>query len=134
MDDDAPRTVGDPGRSDEIRLRLPALAVYARVARLAMTGLVARNGFDYDEVEDVRIAVGEAFGVLVGGAGDDDVIELVSTLDDDGLALAICRLPARRLDELPDLSRQIIAAVVDEATFDLPSGRIRLAKRSGADR
>jgi hypothetical protein len=133
VDDDAPRVADDPGRADEIRLRLPALASYARVARLAMTGIVVRNGFDYDEVEEVRIAVGEAFGVLVANAGVDDVIELVTMLD-DGLDVAVCRMPARPIDELPELSRQIIAAVVDEATFDLPRGRIRLAKRIEGDR
>ena len=133
MEDDAPRAADDPGRADEIRLRLPALASYARVARLAITGIVVRNGFDYDEVEDVRIAVGEAFGVLVAGAGEEDLIELATRVD-DGLDLTIARLPARPIDDLPELSRQIVAAVVDEATFDLPAGRIRLTKRIEAVR
>ena len=114
---------------DEIRLTLPALAPYARVARLAITGLASRNGFTSDEVEDLRIATGEAFGVLVTGATDDDQIRFTCRLRADALEVDVERLPARPLVDLAELSGQILEAVVDEVTVDRTIGRIRTVKR-----
>lgn len=114
---------------DEIRLTLPALAPYARVARLAITGLASRNGFTYDEVEDLRIATGEAFSVLVDGAGDDDRIAFTCRLRPDVLEVDVARQPPRPIAEVAELSRQILEAVLDRVTIDERQGTIRTAKR-----
>jgi hypothetical protein len=113
----------------EIRLTLPAIAPYARVARLAMTGLASRNGFSYDDVEDLRIAVGEVFGLLVDHHIPDARIRFTCRLRDDRLEIHASRRPGAPLDDVSDLSRQILAAVVDEATIDGPGGKVTITKR-----
>lgn len=113
----------------EIRLTLPAIAPYARVARLAMTGLASRNGFTYDDVEDLRIAVGEVFGLLVDHHVADAQIRFTCRLGDDRLEIHALRLPSAALGHVSDLSRQILAAVVDDALIDGPRGEITVTKR-----
>lgn len=43
-----------------VTLSIPRLAEYVGVARLAILGVASRLNFSYDEVEDLRLAVGEA--------------------------------------------------------------------------
>ncbi len=118
-----------PVDSDEIRLSLPALFPYGRVARLAITGLASRNGYSYDDVEDLRIAVGELFGLLVAEEQPDARLQLTCLLLPDALDVTAARLPAAPIEQVADLSRQILAAVVDEAEIDEDKGRIRIVKR-----
>ena len=46
--------------SNQVELILPCRPEYVGVARLAVLGIASRMPFSYDEVEDVRLAVGEA--------------------------------------------------------------------------
>lgn len=45
---------------DMIELRLPRKPEYVSVARLSIAGIAGRMNFSYDEVEDIKLAVGEA--------------------------------------------------------------------------
>ncbi|MCB0962770.1 MAG: hypothetical protein KDA98_05600 [Acidimicrobiales bacterium] len=125
--DDAPGP--DADEADEIRLTVPALADYARVVRLAVSGLASRNGFAYDDVEDIRIAVGEVFGTLVDP--DDPLVRLrfSTRLTDDGLAVVAERVPAAAIAAPSDLTDQILEAVVDDVVVDPALGRVAFTKR-----
>jgi hypothetical protein len=112
------------GDVDEIVMTLPAAARFARVARLALTGLASRIGFTYDDVEDVRIAVGELFGILVDGAPPDGRIQVRCRMDGDRLDIEAEALPPRPLAAVGQLSRQILAAVTTEVAIDETRGRI----------
>ncbi|MGN6693376.1 MAG: hypothetical protein ACTHN0_04300 [Aquihabitans sp.] len=114
---------------DEIRLSLPALFPYGRVARLAVTGLASRNGYSYDDVEDLRIAIGEVFGVLVTEERADGRLRLTCVLLPDALDITAERDPSAPIERITDLSRQILAAVVDHSTIDEAAGSIRIVKR-----
>src|SRR5438552_9099591 len=43
-----------------VELSIPGRPEYVSVARLAILGVASRMRFSYDEVEDIRLAVGEA--------------------------------------------------------------------------
>ena len=43
-----------------VELKIPSRPEFVSVARLAILGVASRAQFSYDEVEDVRLAVGEA--------------------------------------------------------------------------
>jgi len=76
---------------DYIELQLPAKAQYVGVARLTISGIASRLGFTYDEIEDLKIATGEAItnavqhaykeeepgNVFVGCALFEDRIEIM---------------------------------------------------------
>ncbi|MDA8354403.1 MAG: anti-sigma B factor RsbW [Firmicutes bacterium] len=45
---------------DVIKLVIPAKAQYVGVVRLTVSGIANRLGFNYDEIEDMKLAVAEA--------------------------------------------------------------------------
>lgn len=112
---------------DEILLRLPSLTTYARVARLAVTGLASRLGFTYDEIEDLRIAIGEVSGLLLDdGAGR---VTLRCRVSDDRLRIITTRDPAGPMVEVSELSREILSAVVDKLEIDRSAARVTIEKQ-----
>ncbi len=112
---------------DQIRLTLPALPEYARVARLALSGLASRMGFSYDEIEDLRIAVGEICGILVDG--EDRRLEWRVRLLDGALDVRATRLPAGKAIGISNLTEQILGGVVDEHELDREAASVRVLKR-----
>jgi serine/threonine-protein kinase RsbW len=118
--------------ADEVRLAVPAAPEYARIARLTVSGLATRLGFTYDEVEDLRIAVGEACSLLLGAGGRQGTLTLVYALTGDSIAIeAIGDFTdgdgTDRADAI-GLTDQILQAVVDEHEVDDAGWRVRMVK------
>lgn len=86
--------------SAEVKLIIPAMPEYVGVARLAVLGVASRMRFSYDEVEDIRLAVGEACARAIEGGHNSAKrnISLACTVTDDALAIEV-RGPAA--GELP---------------------------------
>ncbi|MBX3285653.1 MAG: hypothetical protein R2746_14765 [Acidimicrobiales bacterium] len=117
----------DLGDAEEITLSLPARPQFARVARLTVTGLASRVGFTYDEIEDLRIAVGEVCSLLL--PGPEGRLTFRCRVEAGAVAVRATREPVGRPIEAGDLSRQILLAVVDELELDAEAGSVRVAKR-----
>ncbi|WP_413363873.1 anti-sigma B factor RsbW [Lysinibacillus sp. 3P01SB] len=62
---------------DYVEIRVPAKPQYVSVIRLAVSGLATRLGFTYDEIEDLKIATGEAVTNVVHHAYDGEEGEVV---------------------------------------------------------
>jgi serine/threonine-protein kinase RsbW len=52
----------------DAEVRLPADGAYVAVLRMATAGLAARLDFTLDDIEDLRMAVGEASAILLESA------------------------------------------------------------------
>ena len=120
------------GSGDEVRLTLPAVPEYARIVRLTAAGLASRLGFNYDEVEDLRIAVGEACSHLLGNDGHEGTLSVIYRLESDAIIIdAVGEFSDGATgDSVPTLSEQILTAVVDDHEID--GRRVRLVKRRTA--
>ena len=103
--------------TDELRLTIPATPEFLRLARVTAAGLGGRLGFTFDQVEDLRLAIDElCFGLTGPHACHDDRLELryrvgPSSLEVEGTGLF---REDRRAAELSELSKVIVAALVDE--------------------
>ncbi len=126
---------------DRIELRFPARGDLIVLARLVTSAISARAGFDIEELEDLRLAVGELCLLTLQGSdarsGDlcleltvlGDAIEVVCTLERAAAADA----PGPEGDEIAQLSEQILDALVDEHGRESQDGSVRawLRKRRG---
>jgi serine/threonine-protein kinase RsbW len=121
----------------EVRLEVPASPEFLRLARITAAGVATRVGFNYDEVEDLRIAIDELCFALVGKRGRQGTLSLRYRLLADGVEVegegrfgdGNIQVPG-----LSDLSKQILSAVSDDCQMEQgPSGPIfRLLKRHSA--
>jgi serine/threonine-protein kinase RsbW len=87
--------IGDDGAGnrhdaqDQVSIRMPAEGAYLSVLRTATAGLAARLDFTLDEIEDLRIAVDEACGMLLAQAPSGASLECDFTLGDDYMSIAV---------------------------------------------
>ncbi len=122
-------------------MRFPAQGDLIVLARLITSAVSARAGFDIEELEDLRLAVGELCLLTLQGSdtrsGD---LRLELTVNGDGLGV-VCTLEraaaadvgAPELAEMAQLSEQILDALVDEHGKESQDGSVRswLRKRRG---
>ncbi|MGG4493365.1 anti-sigma B factor RsbW [Brevibacillus reuszeri] len=59
-------------KADKIQLTFPSQAEYLGVARLTVSGVANRMGFSYEDIEDIKLAVGEACTNAVEHAYEED--------------------------------------------------------------
>lgn len=118
---------------ERIRLSLPARHEYARIARIAVAALALRLGFDYREVEDLRLAVDEALILLLGADRADGRVEVLYGTEPGLLEFRAVVDPGDGAPTPPDGARDRFAALVGELVDDWAideAGRsVTLAKR-----
>jgi hypothetical protein len=120
--------------SETVRLTIPATLEFVRIVRLVASGVGTRVGFDVGEIEDVRVAVDELTSLLVdvsrGETLQVDFTPHADRLEIEGRAEVDSAAPLT----VEDLSRQILAAVVDEYSVESGGGeaRFRCLKRLSA--
>jgi serine/threonine-protein kinase RsbW len=95
----------------EVELIIPSRPEYVGVARLAILGVASRMRFSYDEVEDIRLAVGEActrsIDRLNGGA-DNHTIRLRCLIDANRLTIEVEHALATEPRGEPPSSRDVV--------------------------
>ena len=74
---------------DQVTIRMPAEGAYLSVLRTATAGLAARLDFTLDEIEDLRIAVDEACGILLSQAAPGASLYCDFTLAEDSMTIAV---------------------------------------------
>jgi serine/threonine-protein kinase RsbW len=122
MTSDLEPTGSDPLRvGDRVELLFPARGDLVVLARLITAAISARAGFDIEELEDLRLAVGEL--CLLNLQGSDDThgdLRLEFTVFDDAIDIS-CTLAGAAASSLSaieteadQLGEQILAALVDD--------------------
>jgi serine/threonine-protein kinase RsbW len=75
-----------------VSLTIPAKAEYIDVVRLTLSGLAAKEGFSYEEIEDMKVAVTEACSNVVLHAyngNDFGIMEIVFEMEQDFLQIRV---------------------------------------------
>jgi serine/threonine-protein kinase RsbW len=121
---------------DVIRLTVPATSAAVRIARVGAAGLGTRLGFTFTEVEELRLAVGEAAAQLCDtstdvGSGLDLLVSY--GIEPGGLRVTLA-LYADADDSkavipaFSDLAATVLDTMVDEWHLDPDAGRVELRK------
>lgn len=126
---------------DRIELTFPARGDLIVLARLVTSAISARAGFDIEELEDLRLAVGELCLLTLQGHDSryGDLCLELSVFDDAIGVQCTLEHAAPGGEAQPDedesalLSQQILDALVDEHGRESQDGSVRtwLRKRRG---
>jgi serine/threonine-protein kinase RsbW len=121
----------DEAATGRVVLDVPAENDQVQLARLVAAGVGSRMGFDYDEIEDLRIGVDELCVALLTGATAFGPLQLEYQPAADSLQVRGRLRCDGAPPELGRLTAQIVSAVVDDFELDRDAdGRwFRLLKR-----
>lgn len=132
-----------------IELRIPCRPEFVGVARLAILGVASRMPFSYDEVEDIRLAVGEACTTAVERAikadKTDSSLIIRSEIIDSKLTIDVLdevepvAAPTQKDESADGFDEENIGALlmellVDEITVEETPGngtRVQMIKYAG---
>jgi serine/threonine-protein kinase RsbW len=134
MESDESTDVTREGR-DEISLELPADSRFLGTLRGLARSLAAQCDLTVDEVEDVQMAIDEAFVLLIPYASDDESSITAEFALATGQVDIEVSLPSQSTDE-PDqsgLSWTVLEALTDKVKVDAGAGRMGICftKRRG---
>ena len=73
----------------DVELRLPAERAYVAVLRMTTAGLAARLDFTLDDIEDLRMAVGEACALVLEHADPGGDLRANFDLSDGSIRVAV---------------------------------------------
>jgi len=120
---------------DIIRMTIPSLLAYVRLPRVAIAGLATRSGFSYDEVEDLRLAIGEVCQVLLDGADRAGSLTIEFALERGKMHVeASIDAPAGRQDGVGErMAAQLLAATVGKVDISDEGRRIAFAMTAADD-
>jgi len=121
--------------ASRVVLTVPALDEYARTVRITAAELAARAEMSLDCIEDVRLAVEEAF-VFSSERADGPSLTFAFLVEPGTITLEVTPLSAPPVDEEPDrgerYARFILESICDE--FELVAGdgtcTLRIVKRA----
>jgi serine/threonine-protein kinase RsbW len=119
---------------DNISLELPAKSEYVSIARLTASVIANRIGFDVEEIEDIKVAVGEACNnAVIHGNNLDAKFNIEFTVSEDSLKIEITdRGEGFSFEDYkePDLENPkenglgifIMKTLMDDVTIDIGDG------------
>jgi len=114
-------------RGEAVRLSLPASPEYVRIARLAASGIATNLGFDVDELDDLRVAVGELANLTLEVCRPE-TLEVLFTIDGRELRIEGTAPAAEgRVIELDSLTRQILDAFLDTYAIEIVDGSVHFS-------
>jgi len=128
-----------PDPAEDILLAFPAWRTNLRIARLAVSSVAADAGFGLEDIEDLRVAVTELCGALLGPAADEEVIdgevgriELRLRVDAGDVVLDGRRDPAPGpTPDLDPIARELLAVITDHHTLEAVDGHWGFSLRKG---
>jgi serine/threonine-protein kinase RsbW len=133
--------------ASRIELKIPGRPEFIVVARLTVAAVATRMGFDYDDIEDLKVATGEAVtNAIRHGQTSDSEEDIVIACQVEPAALVIevrdtgggfdpqLRRQALEEGELQEggLGLLLIESLMDDVQFKVKPGRgtmVRMTKR-----
>lgn len=121
------------GRAD-VELRLPADSAFVSVLRTTTAGLAARLDFPIDDIEDLRIAVGEASAMVLPEATPGSDLTCRFYMAHGALTVSVgVEVDHAVAPDFDSFAWQVLATLATHATSDAAAGAfvITLTMESG---
>ena len=116
-------------RSD-VELRLPADSAYVSVLRTTTAGLAARLDFPIDDIEDLRIAVGEASAMVLPEAAPDTDLVCRFYLSAGALTVEVAVEAAAPVHpDYDSFAWQVLSTLATRAEAESSEGRFSVSLR-----
>jgi serine/threonine-protein kinase RsbW len=101
-----------------VELRLPARPRFLRLARLTASGFASDSGMDVEDLDDLRLAVGEACALLIDGAPESAALLLHYELSATEIVITgRCETANGAGVQVDEPAQAVLGATVD--SFDL---------------
>ena len=114
-------------RSD-VELRLPADSAYVSVLRTTSAGLAARLDFTLDDIEDLRMAVGEASALVLPAASEGSDMTCHFYMDQGRLTVVVGVDSRNATSPDPDsFAWQVLTTLAGDASASVEGGRYEIA-------
>ncbi len=112
---------------DQIMLTIPPKAEYIMVVRLTLSGIAARAGFDFETIEDLKMAISEVFN-LFEIEKLNRKISIEFNIASEYLDIRI-DVPNGEIKD-NELAKMILQTLIDEAEFEKTEDghRVKLKK------
>ena len=108
----------------DVELRLPADGAYVSVLRTTTAGLAARLDFTIDDIEDLRIAVGEACALVLPEADLGSSLEARFYLAPAELTISVGVVASSAATpDYDSFAWQVLTTLASSATVDAAAGR-----------
>lgn len=113
---------------DRIEISVPLRSAYLSTLRTMAASLGADAGFSIDEIDDVRLGIGEVVAALLDSPTGDDRVNATFLTTTDELTVTIPTPGAAAPLEFDDLAMGILQSVVDH--FAVTADAVTLVKRA----
>lgn len=114
-----------------VRLSVPAETGWVSLVRSTAVAVASRVGFDLEQLEDIRLAVGEAAGLLASSAEPGSVIDVRLEVEDDAVLIAITgRCEGSVLPREDSFAWAVLAALVVDLWAEETSDGITISLRA----
>jgi serine/threonine-protein kinase RsbW len=118
----------------DVELRLPADSAYVSVLRTTTAGLAARLDFPIDDIEDLRIAVGEASAMVLPEAAEDTDLTCSFYMSSGSLTVEVgVEAAAPVQPDYDSFTWQVLSTLATGAEAESSDGRfsVRLSMEPG---
>lgn len=108
-----------PAERADVELRLPADGAYVSILRTTTAALAARLDFTLDDIEDLRMAVGEACAMVLDAATEDADLTVRYWLRDRAIVVSVSApAAAPEHPEEDSFAWQVLTTLATRATVE----------------
>jgi len=112
----------------DAELRLPAEGAYVSVLRTATAGLAARLDFTLDDIEDLRMAVGEAAAMALEHAAEGTDLSIRFWLSERAMTVAVAVTTAGTATiDRDSFAWQVLTTLAADASARAEEGHLELS-------
>lgn len=114
-----------------VRLSVPAETGWVALIRSTAVAVASRAGFDIEQLEDVRLAVGEAAGLLAANAEPGTLLDVLFEVHEESVLVSITgRCEGAVLPDQDSFAWAVLAALVVDLRAEETSDGVTISLRS----